>query len=62
LNTPYWHEIQDHGAQDGVEEFYGKYSTTGDDNVNLKVGLNEFKDNAGMCVGRKFRDVYCFQT
>lgn len=46
MNAPFWHEISDKGAQDGVEEFYHKYISSGDNNVNLAVPAADFKDGA----------------
>ena len=51
MNAPFWHEISDKGAQDGVEEFYHKYISSGDNNVNLAVPAADFKDGAGAILG-----------
>lgn len=47
MDCPYWHEIADHGAQEGVEEFYGgKYSGSGGVTMSITVNkLDDFKDN-----------------
>lgn len=57
MDAPYWHELADKGANDGVNEYYGKFNSSGSHDVNLTVNLAEFKDNEGelfeTCVQRQ---------
>ncbi|MES1921599.1 Arp complex subunit, variant 2 [Bonamia ostreae] len=45
MNVPFWEDIKDVGAQEGLEKFYGDFlESVENQTVRLKVAIDDFKD------------------